>query len=162
MKIFLSIVFCLIFGTAHSQCFELLSNKIDSMEIIPYYLHDKLVDEVESGKTIVVTIRDVEYKSKRFFLFQQNNLGDTLDVALMTLNKKVLARKYITKDDYILSFPKINFIEHPIFDKVANSDNNVCDLSFYWKDHIKIKYVNNNYLGPNVSAVISYYNELLL
>lgn len=102
MKIFLSIVFFLIFGTANSQCYELLSNKIDSMEIIPYYLHDKLVDEVESGKTIVVTIRDVEYKSKRFFLFQQNDLGDTLDVALMTLNKKVLARKYITKDDYIL------------------------------------------------------------
>lgn len=102
MKMFLSIVFCLVFGTAHSQCFELLSNKIDSMEIIPYYLHDKLVNEVESGKTIVVTIRDVEYKSKRFFLFQQSDLGDTLDVALMTLNKKVLARKYITKDDYIL------------------------------------------------------------
>jgi len=68
---------------------------------------------------------------------------------------------FVPKDDYILSFPKINFIEHPIFDKVANSDNNVCDLSFYWKDNIKIKYVNNNYLGPNVSAVISYYNELL-
>lgn len=99
---FLTIVFCLFFGTAHSQCFELLSNKIDSMEIIPYYLHDKLVDEVESGNTVVITISDVEYKSKRFFLFQQSDLGDTLDVALMTLNKKVLARKYITKDDYIL------------------------------------------------------------
>ena len=102
MKIFLSIVFCLIFGTAHSQCFELLSNKIDSMEIIPYYLIDKLEYTVESGKTIVVTVSSVEYKSKLFFLFQQSDLGDTLDVSLMTLNKKVLARKYITKDDYIL------------------------------------------------------------
>ena len=102
MKTFLTIVFFLIFGTAHSQCYELLSNKIDSMELIPYYLHDKLVDEVESGKTIVVTIRGVGYKSKRFFLFQQNDLGDTLDVSLVTLNKKVLARKYITKNDYIL------------------------------------------------------------
>ena len=102
MKIFLTILFFLIFGTAHSQCFELLSNKIDSMEIIPYYLHDKLEYAVESGNTVVVTISDVEYKSKRFFLFQQNDLGDTLDVALMTLNRKVLARKYITKNDYIL------------------------------------------------------------
>lgn len=68
---------------------------------------------------------------------------------------------FIPKEDYILSFPKINYIEDPIFNKVANAANNVCDLSFYWKDRIKIKYVNNNYLGPNVSAVISYYNELL-
>lgn len=102
MKIFLSIVFCFVFGTANSQCFELLSNKIDSMEIIPYYLIDKLEYTVESGKTIVVTVSSVEYKSKLFFLFQQSDLGDTLDVSLMTLNKKVLARKYITKDDYIL------------------------------------------------------------
>ena len=69
---------------------------------------------------------------------------------------------FVPKEDYILSFPKINYIEHPIFDKIENANNNVCDLSFYWKDCIKIKYVNNNYLGPNVSAVISYYNELLL
>lgn len=102
MKMFLSIVFCLFFGKANSQCFELLSNKIDSMEIIPYYLIDKLEYTVESGKTIVVTVSSVEYKSKLFFLFQQSDLGDTLDVSLMTLNKKVLARKYITKDDYIL------------------------------------------------------------
>jgi len=69
---------------------------------------------------------------------------------------------FIPKEDYILSFPKINYIEDPTFNKVANADNNVCDLSFYWKTHIKIKYVNNNYLGPSAYAVISYYNELLL
>jgi len=61
----------------------------------------------------------------------------------------------------IIAYPKINYIENAIFDKIANNDWNVFDLSFYWKDNIEIEYVNNNYLGPSVSAVIDYYNRLL-
>ena len=66
------------------------------------------------------------------------------------------------KDDYILGFPKINYIEDNKFDKIANNSINVFDLSFYWKNKINIKYVNNNYLGPSVNHVIEYYNELFL
>jgi hypothetical protein len=69
---------------------------------------------------------------------------------------------FTPKDDYILSFPKINYIEDLIFDKVADSSEDKFDLSFYWKDKINIKYVNNNFLGPSVNDVIGYYNYLLL
>ena len=40
-------------------------------------------------------------------------------------------------------------------------NNNKYDLSFYWKDQIDIAYINGNYLGPSVDAVIGYYNNLL-
>jgi hypothetical protein len=66
------------------------------------------------------------------------------------------------KDDYILGFPKINYIEDNKFDKIANNSINLFDLSFYWKNKINIKYVNNNYLGPSVNHVIQYYNDLFL
>lgn len=67
---------------------------------------------------------------------------------------------FTPKDDYILSFPKINYIESFLFDKVADPSIDKNDLSFYWKDQINIKYVNNNYLGPSVDAVIGYYHFL--
>ena len=66
------------------------------------------------------------------------------------------------KDDYILSFPKINYIEDNKFDKIADNSINLFDLSFYWKNKINIKYLNNNFLGPSVGHVIEYYNSLFL
>jgi hypothetical protein len=45
---------------------------------------------------------------------------------------------------------------------VADMDENKSDLSFYWKDSIDMIYINNNFLGPNVEAVINYYNNLLV
>jgi len=74
------------------------------MDIIPYGLREKSVYNIPSGKTISLKIRDVKYKSKFAFLFQWHDLGDTMDVTLITLNWKVLARKTITKDDYILRY----------------------------------------------------------
>jgi len=62
----------------------------------------------------------------------------------------------------IIAYPKINFLENNyIFDRIANLNDNIKDLSFFWKDSIEIKYINNNYLGPSAEEVISYYNELL-
>ena len=104
MKLLFTIIFCFIFNLAHSQCYELLSNKLDSMDIIPYGLREKSVYNIPSGKSISLKIRDVKYKSKFAFLFQWHDLGDTMDVTLITLNWKVLARKTITKDDYILRY----------------------------------------------------------
>jgi len=51
-------------------------------------------------------------------------------------------------------------LENNKFDGIANLNDNIKDLSFFWKDSIEINYINNNYLGPSVEAVISYYNEL--
>jgi len=103
-KLILTILFSFILNLAHSQCYELLSDKLDSMDIIPYSLHEKSVYSIPSGKTISLKIRNVKYKNKFAFLFQWYDLGDTMDVTLMTLNWKILARKTITKNDCILRY----------------------------------------------------------
>lgn len=65
-------------------------------------------------------------------------------------------------DSVFIGFPKINYLDsNDKFDSIANLSNDVQDLSFYWKNSIDIKYLNNNYLGPNVNAVIHYYDKLL-
>jgi len=104
MKLLFTIIFSFIFNLAHSQCYELLSNKLDSTENLPYGLREKSVYNIPSGKTISLKIRDVKYKSKFAFLFQWCDLGDTIDVTLITLNWKVLARKTLTKNDCILRY----------------------------------------------------------
>ena len=104
MRVFLFLTLFLITNTLYSQCFELLSNKLDSIDIIPYALYDRVVYDVESGKSFYVKISDVSYKTKLAFLFQSENLGDSLEISLITLNWKVLAKKIITKDDFILRY----------------------------------------------------------
>ena len=65
-------------------------------------------------------------------------------------------------DGVFTGYPKINYIERQDnFDSIADLSANKNDLSFYWKDSIDFKYVNDNYLGPSVSEVIKYYNKLL-
>jgi hypothetical protein len=60
-----------------------------------------------------------------------------------------------------VGFPKINFIEYfEEFDKISDNSSLRSDLSFYWQDKIVVKYINNNYLGPNKNAVIQYYEAL--
>ena len=104
MKAILTLLFCFVFGIAHSQCFELLSSKLDSTENMPYGLHEKSVYSVQAGKTISLKISDVKYKSKLAFLFQWSDLGDTVDVTLITLNWKRLAKKTMTRNDCILRY----------------------------------------------------------
>jgi hypothetical protein len=65
----------------------------------------------------------------------------------------------ITKNE-VIAYPKINYIENYIFDRIANISDNIQDLSFFWKNNIEMKYLNSNFLGPNVEAVIGYYNNL--
>jgi hypothetical protein len=104
MRVFLLLFFLFISNLSFSQCFQLLANKLDSVEILPYILYDKLMYDVKSGKSFYVKISDVSYKTKLAFLFQSENLGDSLDVSLITLNWKVLSKKIITKDDFILRY----------------------------------------------------------
>lgn len=68
---------------------------------------------------------------------------------------------FTVKGNEFIGFPKLNFIEYfEEFDKVADNSPHRADLSFYWKDTIAVKYVNDNYLGPNMSSVIQYYEAL--
>ncbi len=103
-KFILTILFSFIFNLAHTQCYELLANKLDSIDIIPYTLVDKFVYGFQSGKTISVKLSNVRYKQKLGFIFQSKDLGDTIDVYLMTLNRKLLASKTITNQDYFLRY----------------------------------------------------------
>lgn len=66
----------------------------------------------------------------------------------------------IHKNEFI-GFPKICYINNATtFDDVANYDESVSDLSFFWKHSISVDYLNNNYLGPSVGHVVSYYDNL--
>lgn len=70
---------------------------------------------------------------------------------------------YSLKNNKLIGFPKVNFIEYePLLVNIGNPDNNIQDLSFFWKNDINYSIINNNYLGPNVKSVKSYYTELLL
>ena len=64
------------------------------------------------------------------------------------------------KNDNIIAYPKINYIENYIFDRIANIADDIQDLSFFWRGTIEMTYLNSNFLGPNVQSVIEYYNNL--
>ncbi len=69
---------------------------------------------------------------------------------------------FTVSNNKIIGYPKICYLENNfLFDAVADRSHDKRDLSFFWKDSIQITYINGNYLGPNVNAVIGYYNELL-
>jgi hypothetical protein len=104
MKYLFSIIFFFTIQAIFAQCYDLLSHKLDSVNTTPYAMVDKRVHEIISGKTIAIKLDDVKYKTKLAFLFQTYNLGDTLDVTLMTLNRKILVKKKITDTDFILRY----------------------------------------------------------
>jgi hypothetical protein len=60
----------------------------------------------------------------------------------------------------LTAYPKINYIEHPKFD-VLNGVTDKDELTFWWKDKIDLRVINNDWLGPTVEAVEGYYDELL-
>ena len=73
-------------------------------------------------------------------------------------------RYIFTFDNYTYTaYPKINYIEHdPIYDTIASSHWSIMDLSFHWREQIRVKYVNDNYLGPTVASVVQYYKRLVV
>jgi hypothetical protein len=62
----------------------------------------------------------------------------------------------------LVGFPKLSFIEQyfPLH-KLGNASDEVAELSFYWKDNIPYRIINDDYLGPNTDAVKKYYLSLL-
>ena len=102
MKLVLTLLLLLILNSANAQCFELLTNKLDSIQSKPYALVKKLEYQIESGKTLIVFLQNVEYRTKFTFLIQQSGLNDTLSVSLLTINRQVLNKKVLTREDPIL------------------------------------------------------------
>lgn len=67
------------------------------------------------------------------------------------------------EENDIVAYPKLNFIEHfSDMDKLSNlkTDDNQ-ELQWCWQDECKLKFVNNDYLGPSLQHVLSYYLNLL-
>jgi hypothetical protein len=63
------------------------------------------------------------------------------------------------------AYPKQNFLDfESSFDKLTDNGKALMygELSFMWTGKIELKIVNDDYLGPNSDAVISYYQEQLL
>ena len=68
---------------------------------------------------------------------------------------------FTIKDNLLIGFPKINYLDSTnLFDCISSLSNDKQDLSFFWKENINFSYLNNNYLGPSATAVMSYYNKL--
>ena len=90
--------------TLFGQCHQLLSDRLYSISDIPYLLVENFVFDVKTGETVAVKIKNVAYKTKLGFIFETHDVGDTLKVSLITLNRKVLASKIITKNDYFFRY----------------------------------------------------------
>jgi hypothetical protein len=61
-----------------------------------------------------------------------------------------------------VGFPKIGYLDKAdIFDRVADNNSEINDLSFFWKDSVSVEYINNNYLGPCSWNIVSFYDNLL-
>jgi len=61
-----------------------------------------------------------------------------------------------------IGFPKIGYLENMnTFNRFNQNNQEIGDLSFFWKNEIKVTYLNNNYLGPNAATVVGLYDLLL-
>lgn len=60
-----------------------------------------------------------------------------------------------------LGLPKLNFLEYfEGAEQIGNPFEEVADLSFFWEDSIQFKILNNDFMGPTVIDVVSYYEIL--
>ena len=70
---------------------------------------------------------------------------------------------YNKQGNDIVAYPKLNLIDHlNDMDQLVNKrtvDNE--ELQWCWQDECTLKFVNNDYLGPDLQSVLSYYHELL-
>ena len=62
----------------------------------------------------------------------------------------------------LIGYPKLNFIDKDNdLVNIGNYDRNMEDYSFFWKNGIPYEILNDDYMGPNVNAVKTYYKQLL-
>lgn len=69
---------------------------------------------------------------------------------------------FTLKDGSLLVLPKLNFLDYFTgLREISTTNKDLYDLSFFWKDEINFQILNNDYLGPTIEDVISYYSVLL-
>lgn len=69
---------------------------------------------------------------------------------------------YDVRDGMLIGYPKLGFLEHYVkLHSLGRKDNAYGQISFGWTDSIPHKFVNSDYLGPDVNSVLAYYLALL-
>jgi len=69
---------------------------------------------------------------------------------------------FTVKDGLFIGLPKLNVMEFMgQLDQIASLDESKSELRLNWYNSVDLRIVNNDYMGPNVQSVISYYSVLL-
>jgi FkbM family methyltransferase len=69
---------------------------------------------------------------------------------------------YTVKDGRFVGIPKLNVIDFlSKLDSIADFAEHKNELRFYWYNSIPLNIVNDDYMGPDAQAVISYFDLLL-
>lgn len=107
IRYFFFIIFFIITIVSKSQdsCYLLKKNNYKEIKKISYPLSDKLNLKIPVNTSVYIKIREVSYKEKLLFVFYFYNLGDTIEVKLVTLNRILITSKKITKKDNIFKTP---------------------------------------------------------
>lgn len=64
------------------------------------------------------------------------------------------------ENDKFVAYPKLNFIEYVDWSQVIKQLGDHSELYFYWKDNFVLNIANNDYMGPDVNSVYSYFRGL--
>jgi len=67
---------------------------------------------------------------------------------------------FVIRDGKFIGYPKLNCLEYFNFEKPVEQMMHLNDISFFWKDEVKVLYLNNNYMGPSVTHVVEYFKTL--
>jgi len=69
---------------------------------------------------------------------------------------------YDIRANALVGYPKLGFLEYATrLHQMGRKDETSAQLSFRWKGSLPHSFVNNDYLGPNVQSVYTYYAALL-
>jgi hypothetical protein len=68
---------------------------------------------------------------------------------------------YNKEGNKFVAYPKLNLIEHADYSHIVKKiPQGFNEISFYWKDDFEFNIVNDDYMGPDVGAVHSFFNKL--
>jgi len=67
---------------------------------------------------------------------------------------------FVIRDGKFIGYPKLNCLEYFNFEKPVEQMMHLNDISFFWKDEVKVLYLNDNYMGPSVKHVVEYFKTL--
>lgn len=69
---------------------------------------------------------------------------------------------YDVRDGQVVGYPKLGFLEtYTKLHGLGRKEAAYAQLSLAWKDDIPHRFVNGDYLGPDVASVYRYYTDLL-